>query len=222
MRFSRVFALYRHHFKDHRRERMVLASVSFFFTFGTARLLVHGFKSHNQPFELWIGGIHVHHYVWGVALLLLVGYLWLIQVGTGATASSHRLGRMTALFYGVGAALTLDEFALWLHLDDVYWERTGRASIDAVFLFGAIVSAGLWGGPFWRALLRQVARVWRRNAPQLAPPNIPGPTPEGAEAAVRKLEEILLPPDLAEPAPVQAVVSSSEPAASSQPRASSD
>lgn len=159
---SRVLALYRHHFKDHRRERMVLASVSFFLTFGAARLLVHGFKSRNQPFELWIGGIHVHHYVWGVALLLLVGYLWLVQVGTGATASSHRLGRITALLYGVGAALTLDEFALWLNLQDVYWSREGRESIDAVVLFGGLLSVGLWGGPFFRALGREAARRLRR------------------------------------------------------------
>lgn len=201
---SRVLALYRQHFRDHRRERMVLASVSFFLAFGAARLLVHGFRSHRQPFELWIGGVHVHHYTWGIGLLLLVGYLWLIQVGSGATESSHRLGRITAVLYGVGAALTLDEFALWLHLDDVYWERTGRMSIDAVFLFGALVSVGVWGGPFWRGLGRQVARVVRRRAPQLTP-NLPGPTPEGAQAAVRALEEILLPPELAEAEPVEAI-----------------
>ena len=206
MRWTRVLALYRQHFRDHRRERMVLASVSFFVAFAAARFLVHSFRSHRQPFELWVAGIHLHHYVWGIGLLLLVGYLWLIQVGSGATEASQRLGRVTALLYGVGAALTLDEFALWLHLDDVYWERTGRASIDAVFLFGALVSAGLWGGPFWRALLRQGARVWRRNAPQLVPPALPAPTPEVAEAAVRKLEEILLPPATLEPAPAPVTV----------------
>jgi hypothetical protein len=205
MRWTRVLALYRQHFRDHRRERMVLASASFFVAFATARLLVHGFRSHRQPFELWVGGIHLHHYVWGIALLLLVGYLWLIQVGSGATEASQRLGRVTAVLYGVGAALTLDEFALWLHLDDVYWERTGRASIDAVFLFGALVSAGLWGGPFWRALLRQGARVWRRNAPQLVPPSLSAPSAEAAEAAVRRLEEILLPPEVVEPAPAPAI-----------------
>jgi len=206
MRWSRVLALYRHHFRDHRRERMVLASFSFFFTFGAARLLVHGFRAHDRPFQLWVAGIHLHHYIWGIGLLLLVGYLWLIQVGTGATESSHRLGRVTALLYGVGAALTLDEFALWLHLDDVYWERTGRASVDAVFLFGALASAGLWGGPFWRGLGRQVARLWRRRAPQLAPPSVPGPTSEGAEAAVRRFEEILLSPNLDEATTAPATV----------------
>ena len=67
-----------------------------------------------------------------------------------------------ATLYGVGAALTLDEFALWLHLQDVYWEREGRASVDAVFLFGGLVSMGLWGGRFLSALARQVTRGKRR------------------------------------------------------------
>jgi len=163
---------------------MFLASLSFFVTFGATRLLVHGFKATADPLQLWIAGIHVHHYVAGITLLLLVGYLWLIQVGTGASLESHRLGRITALLYGTGSALTLDEFALWLHLDDVYWERAGRASLDAVMLFGALVSAGLWGGPFWRAVLRQGARIWRtsRAAGRRRLP--------GALSAVRAIERI--------------------------------
>jgi hypothetical protein len=63
------------------------------------------------------------------------------------------LSRLTAVLYGIGAALTLDEFALWLLLRDVYWTREGRESVDAVLLFGALLSAGLWGGPFLRALI---------------------------------------------------------------------
>ena len=164
MGLHRLLALYRRHFRDRRRERMFLASASFFVTFAASRLVVYGGRNFVQPFELWIGGIHIHHYVWGILLLLVVGYLWLIQVGSGPLPRSHHLGRMTAALYGAGAALTLDEFALWLHLDDVYWERTGRMSIDAVMLFGALVSAGLWGGPFWRALINQYTRVWRRRA----------------------------------------------------------
>src|SRR5688572_27293349 len=145
MRTSRLLALYRRHFRDHRRERMFLASLSFFITFGVTRLLTHGFRLHETPFKMLIGDTHVHHLVPGILLLLLVGYMWLIQVGTGADGTSVRLGQATAVLYGVGAALTLDEFALWLNLKDVYWERAGRASIDAVLLFGALVSAGLWG-----------------------------------------------------------------------------
>ena len=192
MFLSRIRALYRRHSRDHRRERMVVASLSFFLAFGISRLAVYGARARGVQFEVWIGGIHLHHYVWGIVLLLLVGYLWLLQVGAGPTASSRRLGRLTALIYGVGAALTLDEFALWLHLEDVYWERTGRASVDAVFLFGALVSAGLWGGPFWRALMRPLERLWRRKAAELVVPEIPVlepgpvvPAPEPVEVPVR-------------------------------------
>ena len=70
--------------------------------------------------------------------------------------------RLTALLYGVGAALTLDEFALWLRLEDVYWEREGRESIDAVILFGAFLGVGTLGGRFFHALVREAARAVRR------------------------------------------------------------
>ena len=64
--------------------------------------------------------------------------------------------------YGAASALTLDEFALWLNLEDVYWARQGRESVDAVVLFGAVLSMGLWGGPFFRALYREGRRGWER------------------------------------------------------------
>jgi len=175
LRLNRVIALYRRHFRDHRRERLFLASSSFFVIFAATRILIYRSVVRGYPLELWIAGVHVHHYVWGIALLLLVGYLWLIQVGHGTTRESERLGRITAVLYGAGAAFTLDEFAMLLHLEDVYWER---ASLDAVMLFGALVSAGLWGGPFWRGLLHQGARLlrWNRRAP------VPAPAPQAMPA----------------------------------------
>jgi hypothetical protein len=170
MLLARLHALYRRHFRDHRRERLFLASVCFLATFGLARAVTHWGRGQPDPFAVIIGDTHVHHLVWGVFLLLVVGYLWLIQVGTGFRGASERLGRFTALLYGAGAALTLDEFALWLHLEDVYWEQQGRASIDAVMIFGAFVSAGLWGGPFLRGTVRQVARLVRRAGRRAAAP----------------------------------------------------
>jgi hypothetical protein len=56
----------------------------------------------------------------------------------------------------VAAALTLDEFALWLTFRDVYWEREGRLSVDAVALFGSLLSIAMWGGAF----LRDLAWLW--------------------------------------------------------------
>jgi hypothetical protein len=91
--------------------------------------------------------------------------------------------------YGVGAALTLDEFALWLNLEpDAYWSRTGRLSIDAVIFFGAVLGVGTWGAPFFSGLQRmwskrtliggklvspmRRARLLRRRKVRRSPPRI--------------------------------------------------
>jgi hypothetical protein len=76
---------------------------------------------------------------------LIVGYLWILQIGT-AERPSPRLSRVTSFLFGAGAALTLDEFALWLNLEDDYWTAKGRESIDAVVLFGTMLSLGALGG----------------------------------------------------------------------------
>ena len=92
-------------------------------------------------------------------LLLVVGFCWLIEVGTGEKASSLFASRLMSLLYGVGAALTLDEFALWLNLKDtVYWTRQGRASLDAVMLFAAALLIGIWGRNFLKALPGEIFR----------------------------------------------------------------
>lgn len=159
-----VRGLYRHHFRSSRRERLFLSSVGFFIAFACARLAAHAIRSGVGPFgNVGAGGIHIHHLVWGILLLLAVGYLWLAEVGTGTDTRFGWLSAVTALLYGVGSALTLDEFALWLKLDDVYWAREGRKSIDAVVLFGSLLSIGFWGGPFLRAVAKglRVAHVRR-------------------------------------------------------------
>ena len=154
--------IYRRSFRETRRERLFIASISFFVTFGVTRLITHAIRGGTSLFfNLSLHGQHVHHLVWGIFLLLLVGYGWMLQIDTGERDSSLLLGRILAALYGVGSALTLDEFALWLNLRDVYWEHQGRASIDAVALFGALVSVGLWGGPFIRAVVREGVRLFR-------------------------------------------------------------
>ena len=142
--------IYGFHFQSERRERLFLASVAFLLTFAVVRILTHLIKAGIGPFHnVSSGGLHIHHLVWGILLLLIVGYIWLIEEGTG----SNLLSSVTAIGYGIGAALALDEFALWLNLQDVYWTGTGRESIDAVVIFAAGLSVGIWGGPF----LREVA-----------------------------------------------------------------
>jgi len=59
---------------------------------------------------------------------------------------------VNALLYGVGGALTLDEFALWLKLADVYFSPAGEESIRVVLAFGSVLSMGVWGGPFFRGI----------------------------------------------------------------------
>jgi hypothetical protein len=68
---------------------------------------------------------------------------------------------LTALVYGMAAALTLDEFALWLNLQDVYWTRKGRQSIDAAVLFGSLLLIGVHGWSFLGALARDAGLMGR-------------------------------------------------------------
>jgi hypothetical protein len=156
---DRLGALYRRHFSEARRERLFLSTVAFYGAFALVRAITHAIRAGVGPFhDVSEGGVHIHHLVWGIGLLLGVGYLWLLQIGAGDAAGSRPLSRLTAVLYGTGAALTLDEFALWLLLRDVYWSREGRESVDAVLVFGALLSAGLLGGPFFRALARALSR----------------------------------------------------------------
>jgi hypothetical protein len=86
------------------------------------------------------GGLHIHHLVFGIVLLLLAGFLEF------ALAPLNGWLEVLAALFGIGAGLTLDEFALWVHLEDVYWAEQGRASVDAVViatLLGGLIVLGL-------------------------------------------------------------------------------
>ena len=137
---------------DRPRRRLFVASLSFFLSFAGVRAVVYAIEHQIPPFHfIQSGGRHIHHLVFGILILLLVGYGWLAEVGTGADRSSILLSRLMSILYGVGAALTLDEFALWLNLRDVYWAREGRASIDAIILFGSLLAASAWGAPLFQS-----------------------------------------------------------------------
>jgi hypothetical protein len=165
--FARVHEIYRQHFAQPHRERQLMASIGFYLAFAVVRILTHSIRAGRGPFHnVELGGRHIHHLVWGILLLLVVGYGWLLQIGTDVGTRSRWPGRIMAFLYGVGAALTLDEFALWLNLQDVYWERQGRVSIDAVVLFGSLLAIGVLGGSFFRAIIREALRplgVTRRS-----------------------------------------------------------
>jgi len=162
LQLTRLGYLVRTSIPDRPRRRIFLASVAFFVTFLGVRLLVFFIVQGAGPFH-WVmmGGKHIHHLVWGILILLMVGYGWLLDLGRAHSPLSILLSRIMSIAYGVGAALTLDEFALWLNLDpDVYWVRTGgRLSIDAVILFGSLLMIGAWGAPFFQSL----QRLWTKG-----------------------------------------------------------
>jgi hypothetical protein len=151
-----VPALYRKHFADCRKERHLISTASFFTTFGIVRGITHSIRAGIGPFRnVAPGGRHIHHMTFGIAGLLAVGYLWMLEIGTATT--DRRSSRWTSATYGAGAALTLDEFALWLNLEDVYWAKQGRESIDAVVLFGSLLSMSVVGKDF----LSELSKVGR-------------------------------------------------------------
>jgi hypothetical protein len=112
---------------------------SFLLSFILIRISVRLMRSPKVPW--WPGsiktegGLHVHHLVFGIVLMLLFGFLAI------AVYLPNPWYDLVAAGFGVGAGLTLDEYALWLHLDDVYWAEEGRRSVDAVII--AAVLGGL-------------------------------------------------------------------------------
>src|SRR5438270_5195041 len=128
------------HFLDVRYQRVgfVLIGaflISFLFIRTSARLI------RSPRVSWWPGsvttgsGLHLHHLVWGIVLLLLCGFLSFV------TKAKSPWEEILAALFGIGAGLTLDEFALWIHLSDVYWTEEGRSSFDAVVV--AAVLGGL-------------------------------------------------------------------------------
>lgn len=119
---------------------LLLALTAFILTFLVTRLITRMIRAGRGPFgNITTGGLHIHHVVPGVVLTVVGGF--------GAVASGHRgLGAsVCAVLFGVGAGLVLDEFALILHLDDVYWSEAGRKSVEMVVLTAAVVGLVLAG-----------------------------------------------------------------------------
>jgi hypothetical protein len=158
---ERALAAYRRAFHDTRRERLFLSSVSFFTTFAVTRTITHAIRDGRGPFHnLSAGGKHLHHLVFGIIGLLGSGYIWLIHVEQNQTGEGDdALAKFNSVLYGGASALTLDEFALWLDLADVYWSKQGRESVDAVMLFGGVLSIGLWGRTLFTELFRELRHI---------------------------------------------------------------
>ena len=162
LQLTRLGYLVRATIPDRPRRRMFIASVSFLFTFVGVRVLVRLIMHNEGPFQwVMVHGRHIHHLVWGILILLLVGYGWLMDLGRSHSPLSIFFSRLMAVSYGVGAALTLDEFALWLNLRDVYWEREGRESFEAMAVFAGALCIGIFGHPFSLGVAREIGAVFR-------------------------------------------------------------
>jgi hypothetical protein len=135
---------------DAGKEPAFLLTLAFLLTFGTVRLITYSIRDqklrifHNVTTR---SGLHIHHMVPGLVLAIVSGYL-------GIVLSVWRPTSLLAIVFGIGVALVLDEFAIFLRLADVYWEPEGRESIDAVVLAGGVSVLYLLGLDFWPHLVQ--------------------------------------------------------------------
>ena len=150
-----VASAYRDGIVDTGRETQFLFFVAFLVSFGFIRTSAHMIRAQVSwwPGNVEVGGTHIHHLVWGILLLLINGY-----VGV-AIHPGDPWRDIVAVLFGVGTGLTLDEFALWLNLKDVYWSKQGRRSIDAVMVAAGVSGMLLVGFRSWIDAATQVEDV---------------------------------------------------------------
>jgi len=143
---------YQHHVVDVGKEQAFWVLVAFLATFLVVRGITHAIRAGRGPFRnVSVGGMHLHHLVPGIIIVLVTGYL--------SNAVQPRAGRTAvAILFGVGAALTLDEFALWLHLKDVYWQKQGRRSVDVVVIAATVAGLVVLGLGFWQDVIHAIRR----------------------------------------------------------------
>ena len=155
MLIASIGSLYDRAIVDTDRQAEFLFFVAFLVTFGFIRTSAHLIRAQVKwwPGNVEVGGTHIHHLVWGILLLLIAGY---VGVTVAPPSPWHEI---LAVLFGVGTGLTLDEFALWLNLEDVYWSERGRRSIDAVIIAATLTGMVLVGFTAWVDLTTEVADV---------------------------------------------------------------
>lgn len=120
---------------EHDEQGLFLVLAGFLLSFAFIRMSTRLMRSPRVPW--WPGsvvsesGVHVHHLVFGIVTMMVAGTLGFSALGAGP------LTEICAFAFGIGAGLTIDEFALWVYLDDVYWAEEGRSSIDATVIAAA-------------------------------------------------------------------------------------
>lgn len=140
-----IGSVYERAIVDTGRQAEFLFFVAFLLSFGFIRTSAHLIRAQVSwwPGNVNVGGTHIHHLVWGICLLLTFGY---IGVAIAPASPWHEI---VAVLFGIGTGLTLDEFALWLNLSDVYWSEKGRRSIDAVIVAACLSGMVLVGFAAW-------------------------------------------------------------------------
>jgi hypothetical protein len=138
-----IFSNFWENLVQHEEQGFFLVLCGFLLSFAFIRTSARLMRSPKVPW--WPGsvvsdsGVHLHHLVWGIVTMMIAGSLGFLAFGR----SPHT--EIFAFFFGVGAGLTIDEFALWVHLEDVYWAEEGRSSIDAVVIAAAAMFLVLLG-----------------------------------------------------------------------------
>ena len=113
--------------------------VTFLITRMVTRLIRSGAGGGAGLGNVSVGGNHIHHQVFGILIIIGTGIILVSQTPSGIALDA------AAAVFGVGVGLTVDEFALWLNLKDVYWARQGRQSVDAIFCV-LVITGALIGG----------------------------------------------------------------------------
>jgi hypothetical protein len=127
----------------HDRQAVFLVLAGFLLSFAFIRMSTRLMRSPRVPW--WPGsvvsdsGVHIHHLVFGIVTMMLAGTVAFALFGESPGTE------VCALLFGIGAGLTIDEFALWVYLDDVYWAKEGRSSIDATVIAAALMMLALLG-----------------------------------------------------------------------------
>jgi hypothetical protein len=144
---SLIAEFWNDHILAHERQGVFLVLVGFILSFGFIRMSTRLMRSPKVPW--WPGsivsdsGVHLHHLVFGIVTMMIAGTLGFTVHGESPYAE------ICGFAFGVGAGLTIDEFALWVYLDDVYWAEEGRSSIDATVIAAAAMGLIVLGiNPF--------------------------------------------------------------------------
>lgn len=131
------------------KEIPFLIMLSFLGTFALSRVVTFYFPSAS----LTVRGVHVHHFAYGIFLLAAIGYFLLTQPRDSKTRIK------VALLYGIALGLAMDEFAMWIQLEDTYYDR---ASYDAIVLVSVFLLNIVYFEDFWKKWGHRLNKLYKR------------------------------------------------------------